>query len=314
MGKNIFCDKKGELTTQQIIVLVVAIVSFAVILFFLFRLNLGQTTNEELCHNSVVTRGSAVVPSEAVPLNCHRKYLCITEDGTCEGLTRPEIEKVSLLDEIYQVLADEMANCWWMFGEGRVNYVGDDLSHNNYCSVCSQVYFDDSLESIVGENIGKDGLYNFLESNKIDETNSYIEYLFGGKDVLNSIKKESLEDSGVQTFGSIELNKQYFIVMGITSNVGLWQWGAGGAVAGAVVGAILLSNPAGWVVGAIAVGAVGGIGGTALGSVSDSINPEIAAINVQGRGIDNKFMAPTIVEANSVKFDALNCEEILTLA
>ena len=42
------------------------------------------------------------------------------------------------------------------------------------------------------------------------------------------------------------------------------------------------------------------------------VNPEIAALTVEGEGIDNKFMIPTIVEANSDRFKALDCEDILT--
>ncbi|MEN7982685.1 MAG: hypothetical protein ABFQ65_04530 [Nanoarchaeota archaeon] len=319
--RNIFKKNKGEITSQQIVILIVVIVSFAVLLVFLFRLNLGDTTDEELCHNSVLTRGSAVVPSDAVPLNCHRKYICITgKEGNCEGLTNPERIEVESLSEIYETLADEMANCWWMFGEGRVNYVGDDLTHNNYCSICSQIYFDEGLKSITGEKITKDGLYKFLENNNIDKTNTYAEYLFGGKN-LDAIKKESLEKHGVESFGDIEVGKQYFVVMGITSEVGLWNWvgiGAGGGsaiVGAAVVSAIVFgTTPVGWVAGLTVIGLSAGAGGAVGVGIGETIEPEIATIILDGRGIDNKFMAPTIIEANSEKFNALNCEEILTLA
>jgi hypothetical protein len=314
-------NKRGEMTTQQIITLVVVIVSFTVILFFMFRLNLGETTNEELCHNSVLTRGSAVVAAEAFPLKCHRKYICITKSGgDCEGLTNPERIEVKDLNETYKVLADEMANCWWMFGEGRVNYVGDDLTHNNYCSICSQIYFDEGLRSIAGEKISKDGLYKFLENNKIDETNTYAEYLFGSKD-LDVLKKESLEKYGVGSFGDIEIGDQYFVMVGITSEVGLWNWvgiGVGGgsaAVGAAVVSAIVFgTTPVGWVAGLTIIGLSAGAGGAVGVGIGDTIEPEIATITLEGRGIDNKFMAPTIIEANSEKFNALNCESILTLA
>jgi hypothetical protein len=318
--KNIFRKKNGEITSQQIVILVIVIVSFAVILFFLFRLNLGETSDDELCHNSVVTRGSAVIPSDAVPLNCHRKYICITKSGgTCQGLTNPERIEVKSLDEIYKAIADQMANCWWMFGEGRINYVGGKLEKNNYCSICSQVYFDKSLESITGNTISKDKLYDFLKDNKIDETNSYLDYLIGTND-LASIKKESSEKNDVNTFGILEIGKQYFVIMGITSDVSLWNWaglGAGGGsvlIGGAVVSALVFgTTPVGWIAGIAVIGVITGVG-TTIGSIKDTVNPEIAIISVNGRGIDNKFMAPTIVEVNSEKFNALNCEEILTLA
>lgn len=312
-------SQKGELTTQQIVMIVIAITSFAIILFLLFRLNVGQLTEEELCYNSVVMRGSAITPTEATPLKCHRKYVCVTEDGSCEGLTNPEIVEVKSLKEVNTYLADEMARCWKMFGEGRINYVGDDVTHNNYCSICSQILLDNSLNKIEGvqEKISKDELYSYLQNNKFDDKNTYSEYLFGGKD-LNLLKQESQD---VKTFGNLEIGKQYFVVMGITSEVGLWNWVGLGAVTGGIidVGGVVIStlvfgtNPLGWVSGLTVIGVSAVVGGLAS-EISEGDNLEIAAIILDGRGIDNKFMAPTIIEANSEKFKALNCEEVLTLA
>ncbi|MCW8965124.1 MAG: hypothetical protein OQK82_00345 [Candidatus Pacearchaeota archaeon] len=317
-----FFRKRGEITSQQIVILIIVIASFAVILFFLFRLNLGETSNEELCYNSVVTRGASVVSSDTIPLNCHRKYLCVTEDGSCEGLTNPEIEKVNSLDRVYEILAEEMATCWWMFGEARIDYVGGKFEKDNYCSICTQVYFDDSLSNIesVGDSIDKEGLYKFLQNKKYDESNNYTDYLFGVS-TIDKIKAKALEVNDKTTLGKIEVGKHYFVVTGITSEVSLWSWtgkGAayGGAFAfgGAVIGTIALaSNPVGWVTGIALVGTGAGAG-TVVGTIKDLVDPEISIISVNGRGVDNNFMAPTIVEANSERFNALNCEEILTLA
>src|SRR3970282_1658217 len=76
---------------------------------------------------SFISRGSPVLPTETIPLNCKRSYVCVTEDDSCESLTDPIKEKVETQEEAYGVLANEMANCWWMFGEGKVNYVGEDF-------------------------------------------------------------------------------------------------------------------------------------------------------------------------------------------
>ena len=63
-----------------------------------------------------------------------------------------ETKKVKTETEVYGILADEMADCWWMFGEGKVNYVGKDLPEKQlYCSICSQLAFDNSLEEIFPE-------------------------------------------------------------------------------------------------------------------------------------------------------------------
>src|SRR3989344_7040233 len=166
-------SKQAELSTQQIVLIIILITSFIVILFFLFRLNIGEKSEEQLCHNSVLQKAS--VFSEA-PLQCYRNYLCITKDGSCEGLIKPEKIKVNSLPEVYGALADEMTNCWQMFGEGKVDYVGKDFTKNNYCSICSQIYFDDSLESIEwveDKKISKDGLYDYLTKNDYSKDQTY---------------------------------------------------------------------------------------------------------------------------------------------
>lgn len=317
MGK-FFGNKMGELTTQQIVLLIILLISFAIILFLLFRLNLGKESEKELCHNSVMLRGAAAVPSEATPLKCSRTYLCITKDGSCEGLTKPEIEKVKTKEEIYQVLADEMADCWWMFGEGKVDYIGDKLTHKNYCSICSQVLFDDSLSEIegIGGRIDKEEVYTYLFENEIEEDVKYSYYLFRQNDFEELRQEISNEQGGEFDFGMIEIGKQYYVVMGIVSSVKKpWKAISGGLASYYGLGALrtfFKISPAGWVSGII-VGGVTVAGGVAL-TVSDLIDPEIMAVTVPGQGIDNQFMAPTIQEAESAKFKSLNCEEIITLS
>ena len=297
-------NKSGELSTQQIVLIIILIASFIVILFFLFRLGLGEKSEEQLCHNSVLQKAS--VFSDA-PLQCYRNYVCITKDGSCEELVKPEKIKATSLDEVYGALANEMADCWWMFGEGKVEYVGKDVTHNNYCSICSQIYFDNSLEDIEGvkdKKISKDELYDYLTKNNYSNDQTYSQYLLGTND-LSLLKSQG-------SFGNIEIGKQYFNVMGITSGVSWLEWTGAGAAAGTVfVGTLwALSGPPGWIAGGliISTGAIiGGVGGTQVFEASES---EIGAIVVDGRGIDNKFMIPTLQDPD--KFKALNCEEILT--
>jgi len=317
--------KKGELTTQQLVILIILIVSFVVILLFYFRLNFKQGTEKELCHNSVIMRGNSVLSSvkEALPLNCNTKYFCITKDGSCEKMNKPKIEKVKTKEEVYNILAEKMADCWWMFGEGKVNYVAKNFKKKNYCSICSQVAFDDSVLKVKGfekGQINKDDFYNYLANKKISNKDiTYSEYFFGTKD-LNKLKEMALNQKGVGTFGVMDLNKQYFVLMGITSEVGKLSWIlSGGSIGtiGTVIGVLAFSsNPIGWVSGAIILGgiSVGGGIGAIVSEVSNSINPEISAIVVNGKGINNKFMAPTIIEANSDKFKSLNCASVSTLA
>ncbi len=289
--------KRGELTTQQIVILIILIVSFVVILFFIVKLNLGKTTDAEICHNSVVSRGANVLPGETVPLNCKTSYICITKDGSCEKMTgNYETKKIKSKDmqeaqnEVYNILAEEMANCWWMFGEGDVNYIGEELAPKLYCSICSQISFDDSLDMFENNEIDQKNLYDYLSKTKIPEKDeSYLSYLVGVKNI-GTIEETLKADNS--EFGKINFGKQYYIIMGAYSKAGATAWAAIGAGIG-----LLAGGPIGMIVGGIA----GGAGGPLLGNV------------VTGAS-GGQYLSPTIIEANSTDFGKLKCESIKTLA
>lgn len=295
-------NKRGEITTQHIVILIVVIASFAIILFFLMRLGLGEMTEKEICHNSVVARGSSVLPEESIPLNCHREYVCITEDGTCEKMTKPRKEKVDNKEEVYSVLAEEMADCWWMFGEGEVNYVGKDWFKNLYCSICSQIAFDNSMQDIFIEGvINKADFYNYLATNNVsnkDET--YLEYLQGieGAQEIETPLTENNAD-----FGSFDLNKRYYVMMGIHSEVGVLRWVTGLAAVG---GIIAIPFTGGWsaIPTAIIITGGAGIGGTGGYFLGTAVKGESG----------HDYFSPMLIEVNSQEFQDMECGSIETLA
>ncbi|MBU2616607.1 MAG: hypothetical protein KKB79_01340, partial [Nanoarchaeota archaeon] len=108
--------EKGELATKQIVTLVVLITSFIIILFLFSRLDLGSTSNKEICHNSVVLRDST--GGLAGTLDCRTEYVCVSGGGECKDLTETLTTDVDVSDKttIMDALADELTNCWWMFG------------------------------------------------------------------------------------------------------------------------------------------------------------------------------------------------------
>jgi hypothetical protein len=385
--------KKGEITTTQIVTWIVLIVSFIVILFFVTQLNLGKTTSDEVCHNSVLTRSTGVFGKETIPLQCKTNYVCISQDGTCEGMTSPEIKKVKTVEEIYEILAGEMYNCWWMFGEGKLNYVGNTAFSEPICSICDQVGFDNSMNEIfpTGE-IDKNEFYSYLSNTNISGKDiTYLDYLIGLKssqsikdalagatslndvfyvqkqfgltdiyfryhseywswtflnpgESLNSIAENGwstvpsegvskrtnlitelngknldegeiiLTDNGATKmeniisnyntdFGKISLDKKYFIVMAIFSEVDKWHWAIAGA-AGALGGAALAVVTGGASIPltiALVVGVTGGGTGYLVGTA------------IQGAS-GQRYLSPTIVEANSEDFNKLKCSSIKTLA
>ena len=297
-------NKKGELTTTQLVTIIILIVSFAVILILLWKLNLGKETDADVCRDSVFKKGSNIAGFTETSLKCYTKYVCITADGSCEELNKPEVYEVRDVNGVYNALANEMANCWWMFGEGKVNYVNKETFTDLKCSICSQVYFDDSLQEEIPElesgKLDEDALYDsYLPNNGPKEGVTYLEYFFGSNDIKSLRERLTQEKSA---FGSLDLNKQHYIMMAIVPTRNYWVTYGGGL---ATIIAGIFGAP---------VYAVVGLGGLTVaifvGSVSYNYQ-KVIAMAVEGES-GNGFMSPSIIEINSEEFKGLKCGEILT--
>jgi len=310
--------KKGEITTQQIVLFIVLIASFAVIIFFLVRLNLGKTSEMEICHNSVITRSSSLLLKQVVPLNCKTSYVCLSKDGSCEKMTSPEVKKVKTKEEVYEVLAEEGADCWWMFGEGKAEYIGDKFTSELYCSICSQIAFDDSLYSMFVADLGiqdlppgyspslidKEDFYKYLaDTNVPGKDITYLDYFLGLKNaelISNALKANN------SSWGYIDVTKWHFVMMGEFSQVGTFQNILIGAAKGILL-ALVLPIPV--VGGPLAMGIV----------VSNYYDPLHKGGNymlgtVMTGESGHGYLSPAIIEANSEDYNQLKCENVNTLA
>jgi len=205
-------NKKAELTTQQLVTIIILIVSFTVILFLIFRLNLGETTDKQICHNSVVMKDKAVGFGGA--LNCKTQYVCISGGGECEGITPTIIKEVDAesQDEIMQAIAEEMVDCWWMFGEGELEYVSGYSEFN--CAICSIVKFDGEIQSKQTAPLTQDKIYDYLKKTKKSEGISYLKYLYDADDI------SSLSENYFGG-GAISFDKKYSIVTGLNNDAEL---------------------------------------------------------------------------------------------
>jgi hypothetical protein len=215
-------NKKGELSTQQIVVIIILITSFVVLLYFLFRLNPAKSSAEEVCHNSVVlaSKGSGLVGG----LDCKTNYLCISGGGECTGFSPTETAKVdsSKKEEALKAIADQMATCWWMFGEGQREYLsanvleeaGDALFGSStpyHCAICSKVRLDSSMP-----DVSYSELYNYLATNKTSRspTQTYLQYLYGVSS-LDSLKTAFQLKAASFSSGGISPGTDYAIITGI---------------------------------------------------------------------------------------------------
>jgi hypothetical protein len=218
-------DKKAELTTQQIVMIIVLLVSFIVLLIFIFKVNFQNTSEKEICQSSVQLSGKT---SFFGKIDCKIHYLCISGGGECKGFTYKDTAKISSTkdsdkkNEIMKVLADEMADCWWMFGEGKIDYANWGVVSSTACAVCTQFAFDEKL--ISNDKLGSisyEEFYNFLKNTKMGDTQkTYAEYM--------NIDKSKLDASFLGK--KIEFGKKYSIYTGRVEAGTITSWIPGGII------------------------------------------------------------------------------------
>jgi hypothetical protein len=280
--------KKGEISTTMIIGLIILIVSFAVILIFVFRIDWFSTIDRETCHQSVVYRSTfktgPIEGSRVIPLKCKTEKICLSMSGDCEELSdtkKNPVRKVKLSrdvekakEEIKDVFAEEMVNCHSMLGEGKLNFMPHNWGRKkNYGLICSRIVFDDSVKGQI-DSIGHGEMYEYLEGKVASDEKSYLEYLYPGwrrsKNAVNlfeSFKSEGSEFSGVG-FDDWRMNLDreggYVIIAQIAPDSVWDSWAGGVATAVAIpVGVALIATGVGAPVGAVLIA-----GATTIGVVS----------------------------------------------
>lgn len=300
--------KKGELTTTQIIGIILLIVAFAILLYFMFMVNFKEGNEKQICQASVMQRASPLIPDEVVPLQCKTTYVCISADkGKCEkDLSAPTATyKIKTKEQTYQIIADEFADCWWMFGEGQVNYAGAEFIPKLYCSLCSQIVFDKSMNEIFPSgNFSQRDIYNYMTKIKISDNQTYSEYIYGTND-LNVI-------SGELNFDQVNLNKRYYIGTGMSSEFGGAKVDLIGGTALTAISFIPIGK--GVSLGAKALGKIMGVlrvsrtvtlaGGTA--ATEFALSPVVNSI------IGQQMIAPFMVSLDDPAFEQLECKQLTT--
>lgn len=134
-------NKKAELTSKQIITIIILIISFAIILSFFLMLGLRSSIDKESCRNSVVMIG---IPfgDWVINLKCKTQDICFNMGRNCDSKSK-DLVTIDVKDK--EELVKEMDNlineCWWMMGEGKGDYGG-----KGSCAICHRVYFDDKIK------------------------------------------------------------------------------------------------------------------------------------------------------------------------
>lgn len=225
---------KRAIESEVLIGIIITVLVAAVIFWFLYLHNasFGGIIDREACHQSVLMRSIPTVIGTplrtSIPLKCRTEDIIINFDD----------EEI-----IKQRMANAMHDCWWMLGEGKLNFYALGLTRENYCIICSTIDFSGKAENKIIPDF-----QDYLQTEIIPTTNlTYMQY------VSNN------EDADVNVLGekqSIDTNQKYAVVFsffkrGVLSNLVM------GATTGAIVGSVVpgLGNFAGFIIG----GAIGWI-------------------------------------------------------
>lgn len=166
IGKGAKENRRGELTSTQLILLILAIAGFVVILLFILAFNSGTYTEDEVCKLSVLTRAtSPQAVNDYVPLKCTTKKLCLTDgSGKCEvsfAGENPEVIKLpsnrnDSLKKIEETSANAMYDCWNMMGQGKLDLFNGGIWKSAglttqdipVCVICSRIGYDVKEETL----------------------------------------------------------------------------------------------------------------------------------------------------------------------
>jgi hypothetical protein len=296
-------SKKGELTTTQIIGIILLIAAFVILLLFLFKLNIQEGNEKQICQTSVMARASPIIPDNVVPLQCKTTYVCISNDkGKCEeSLSNPTVTyKIKSQDQAYQIIADEFADCWWMFGEGQVNYAGKEVIPKLYCSLCSQIVFDKSMYEIFPSGkFSQKEIYSYMTKMDMSDNQTYSEYIYGTNDLK--------EISGGLAFDDVNIKERYYIGTGMSSEFGGTSVDIAGGAAGVALSFIpiakvgLLIKP---VIGILRINRPATAAGGAIGTHY--------LASVVSKLVGTQTVAPFMMQLNSDEFKALECKDLAT--
>ena len=217
-----YMNNRGELTSKQIIGLVLAIVGFVIVLILLFSLEFESFTESETCKLSVLSRATVKTELQSyVPLKCTTGKICLTAEsnGKCEqfigekGVMTVKLPKNNA-QEASEIIEKESANamfdCWNMMGQGKLDLFSgsddsflkqlvniDDLGREaSTCVICSRVALD------------KDFVYEKEDEKFTNEFTNYFEEVANNVDVNDYMRDNPSPDGSGLSYLQAMSNRQ----------------------------------------------------------------------------------------------------------
>jgi hypothetical protein len=305
--------KRGEITSEKIIGIMLAILGFIVVsaaVFLIFGVNSISDPSDEACRLSVLTRATVPTASQSlIPLKCQTKKVCLKssslnpfKNDDCEQFAgEKEIKNVKVpnspeqgSDKIEETSAQLMFDCWSMMGEGKLDLFSGQESIskvplgetvNNYlkvfenknkpkCVICSRISLSEELKN---NNLilDKVDINDYLKSTQVPHSSETYLQRFTDSQVRGYPRGFKDELSKDKTYGTDQIAVVFmqFLTEDDTSEVALDSL----AVGAVIVGGVMLT-PVGWFGAPVLIAGLAGIGANAaFGAHKTSAEKTLAA-------------------------------------
>ncbi len=223
-------EKKADMSISWIVIIILTILGFVVLLLLYLFFPWKETIDLETCHNSVLIK--AITPNVPIsggklvelPLRCKTEKICISTKtkGDCDEFYGKYTTKKVIKDpdkqqeKIKEILAEQLYNCWWMMGEGKVQVFTREASGTYYkdrCVLCARIAFSKELK----EQGGKVKLFfNYLQNTKVPGAEyTYLDFLSKSIDATGRgrlISREGMYNIDPGESRDLPYSKQHVII------------------------------------------------------------------------------------------------------
>src|SRR3989344_2265503 len=204
MKKQILENKKAEMSSSMLVTIILLVIGFGLILIVYYQLNGIQEVDRQVCHQSVVLRWTlpdTLDLKDLSSLKCKTRKICISDKmfgkGDCENELGKEYDTLKISKEkekaeqdIKKIFADELADCWAMMGEGKIQvFKREGLPPKDLCVICSRINFDKNVD--VSE---VSGLSEYLIKKRVPNKDmSYFQFLTNSKTLDYSFSSSEID-------------------------------------------------------------------------------------------------------------------------
>ena len=234
---------KKALEARYLGYIIIGLITLGIVIFLFYQVWKTSDLSAEACHQSVIERATLYETAESLePLKAVEqkaaesiKLSCKTEEVVIDAGNEEEIE---------QEIANEMAKCWSMMGEGKVNFFGRHWWNDEMrCVICTKIDFSEKARKVDEIN----DFSNFLlNENMPGKEITYSDYFAGANEHLKQERIEELKIPAPKSNESLELSegvemttirpsegKKYAVVFTLWNSNAFWAIAGGlGGMAG----------------------------------------------------------------------------------